>query len=274
MLFLLLVDGRAYAIFGEEDWLSGQNELLAELVGDQLRQISELMEVVNNTRLMLGSVNDALALARTVKRVYDILRTYDLDKLVRDAKRGLYKAMPELRQTEAEVGELLANGQALEQGDGAFFSRISIHDARISAASKATFEHAYQSTIWPSVFPDAMSFLPGPSPVELLIQQKYRRTADARRQAVQRTALGVLATKVQAFVDDAEDKDNAELRSLATSAQVSFQSMAHLTELRNLKEQETAEREAARIDDQSMRSGMKDALSAHAGLLIEGRVSP
>jgi hypothetical protein len=272
---LLALDAEpAYAIFGEEDWLSGQNELLAELVGDQLRQISELMELVNTTRTMLGTVNDALALARTVKRVYDIVRNYSLERLMQDAKRGLYKAMPELRQTEAEVGELVQNGRALEQGAGAFFSKVTIHDAAISRAARATFEHGYQATIWPAVFPDAMSFLPDPSPVELLIQQRYLRTADAKRRAVQRTALGVLAKKVEAFVEDAEDKDNVELRSAATNAQLNFQSMAHLTELRNLKEQDAAEKEAARLDDQTVRGGLGQALGAHANILMGSGGSP
>jgi hypothetical protein len=260
----------AYAIFGEEEWLGGQNELLVELIVDQLKQIGQLVELVNNARMILGSVNDALALARTVKRVYDIVRNYNLDKLVADAKRGLYKAMPELRQTEADVRELIDNGQALSKGEGAFFSKVTIHDAQMSAAARKSFEHGYQATIWPAVFPDAMDFLPDPSPVELLIQQRYLRTNDERRRAVQRTALGVLEQKVQAFVDDAEEKDNAELRSLATDTQVNFQSMANLTELKNLKEQESAEKEAARIDDQTVRTSVGKALGDNAGILVGG----
>ena len=105
---LLVGDGtRAYAIFGEEDWLSGQNAILAELLGAQLKELTQVVKLVNDTRQMLGAVNDGLALARTVKRVYETIRTYSLAKLVADAKRGLYRAMPELRDTEAEVRELV-----------------------------------------------------------------------------------------------------------------------------------------------------------------------
>jgi hypothetical protein len=67
-------------------------------------------------------------MARTMKRVYEMLKNYKLEDLVRDAKAGLYRAMPELAETDAEVRALISNGRAMEQGEGAFFSKVTFHD--------------------------------------------------------------------------------------------------------------------------------------------------
>lgn len=264
----------AFAMFGEEGWVSGQNELLAELLMNEMQELTQISTLVSNARLLVASTNDMLALARTTKRVYDIASRYTLAQLVEDARHGLYKAMPELARTELEVRELIDNGRALEHGEGAFFSRITFHDASVSAAARRSFEHGYQATIWPVVFPKAMSFLPNPSPVELMIQERYRRTDDERQRAIQRTALGVLARKVQAFADDAEGKDNVQLKMEATNAEVNFQSMAHLTELRNLEEQDAAEKEVRRGEDGAMRDGLARALKANAALLVSTSQMP
>jgi hypothetical protein len=110
-----------------------------------------------------------------------------------------------------------------------------------------------------------MKFQKEPSKVELLIQERYKRTGDEQRRAVQNTAMGVLAKKVEAFVADAEAKENADLRALATDAQVNFQAMQNLTELKNIEEQDAAREEAARIDDGSFRRGLSSALRKNAG---------
>ena len=97
----------ARALFGEEQWIGGQNELLTQLLITQLEELTEITTLVTNARMVLGATNDALALARTVKRVYEIARTYGVEQLVADARRGLYRAMPELANTDREVRELI-----------------------------------------------------------------------------------------------------------------------------------------------------------------------
>lgn len=268
LLLALTPSTPAFAIFGEEDWLSGQNALLSEMLAAQLEELTEITTLIANVRTVVQSTNEALALAREVKRVYDMIRNYSLEDLEKDAKIGLHRAIPELQATEREIGILIENGQAIEQGSGAFFSKVTVHDTAVSKAARRTFEHGYQSAIWPQVFPNAMDYLPDPSPVELMVQERYRRTADQRRQAVQRTAMSVLAEKVKAFVEDAEQKENVELRSLSTNTQINLQSMENLTELRNMKEQEVAIEEAARLEERAVKKGLGDALDQNADLLL------
>ena len=104
----------AYAIFGEEDWLSGQNALLTEMLAKQIEEVTKISVLIANVKMIVRSTNEAFALARTVKRVYDMIRTYSLQDWVRDAKQGLYKALPDAKKLEGEIVSLVENKKALE----------------------------------------------------------------------------------------------------------------------------------------------------------------
>lgn len=267
-VLVLLLEGRAGAVFGEEDWLSGQNALLSEMLVREIEQSAHLSTLIANARQAVASANEMLALARTVRRVYEIVRNYSVEDLVRDAKRGLYQALPEARNLETEISELVDNGQALERGDGAFFSRITEADAAVSRRARKVFEYGYQATIWPIAFPEAMKFHAEPSPVEALVQERYRFTEDEARRAVQTAATSVLADKVRAFVEDAESKDQADLKISATAAEVNLQTMRNTTELLNLAEQDAAMAEAARKSEVQFRKELKAGLREAGKLLL------
>jgi hypothetical protein len=258
----------AYAVFGEEDWISGQNEILLKMVGAHMQEIAQLTSIINNTRETVSAANDIFALVRTMRRTYEMIVRYDLDDLTREAKAGLYEGFPELAQLEDEVRLGAANVEDFGRGSDPFFQHWDHHDATTREAAKRTFQRAYQASIWPAVFPQSLKFHPNPSPAEALVQQHYLHTGDAQRRAVQKTALAVLAGKVNTFVRDAELKDNVALRTEAVHAQIALQDMQNSTELLNFKEQEVGAKEFHRQQDEALREQLGAELAAQADVLV------
>ncbi|CAN0599552.1 unnamed protein product, partial [Laminaria digitata] len=156
--------------------------------------------------------------ARTVKRVYETVKNYDLNDLKRDALAGLYQAIPEARQVDAEIRELVGNGRAMRGGH--FWSHLTPSDPEVSAQSRRLFEHGYKAALWPMVLP-SMKKDPrdGLTKVEKLIQDRYRRSGVRAEQALQKSVYGVLAQQVKAFVEDADSKKQVDLKMSATQTQ-------------------------------------------------------
>jgi hypothetical protein len=252
----------SYALFGMGDWFSGQNAILAEILAAHIEELTKLTTLIANVQVIVRSTNEALSVARSMKRAYDMVRNYRLEDLGRDAKAGLFRAMPELRDLERETAALIGNADAA--GEGAFFSHTTHHDRLTDDAVKRVFEHGYQASIWPMLFPEAMSFHRQPTPVEVMVQSRYRRTQEGTKRAVQRTALSVLAKKVEAFVEDAEAKDHVGVKSLAANAQINLQNLQNSTELLNLRNQDVAVEEAAREDEEAFRHTLSRGLKKEA----------
>lgn len=258
----------AWAIFGEEDWISGQNQTLIAMLVTELEATANLAQVITTLRTALKTANDTLAVARTVKRVYETVRNYDLKDLQRDALAGLYQAIPEARQVDAEIRELVGNGRAMRGGN--FWSHISPSDPEVSAQSRKLFEHGYKAALWPMVLPsmkkDARD---GLTPVEKLIQDRYRRSGMQADQALQKSVYGVLAQQVKAFVEDAESKKQVDLKMEATQTQLQLQTAQDTTELLNLQRVRDAENEAARTSASEFHKRFSQGLSAGAQELVE-----
>ena len=259
------VDAKA-SLFGEE------NAVLSQIAAQQLIEYVELVEIVQNAVYMVQALNETLAVARKAYQIYDAIRNYTLADLVADAKRGLYEAVPEAKQLEREVGTLVANGRAIRKGSGAFFSRVDIHDFKVKRRAEAVFRHAYRATIWPAVFPGAMDAKGAqPSQVDLLIQERFRRSGEEASSALKSSAMGILAKKVQAYVDDAERKGRADLQMGATTAQVSLQTMSDTNALLDLDRQRTALQEGERLDAHGFNLSLGKTL-AESGDLLFGRI--
>lgn len=262
--------GPAHALFGEEDWLSGQNQLLASLLAENLQQTTQLATAVANLRAMLRATNESAAVARTAWRQVQVLRRYSIADLRDDALAGLYDAWPELSDIAQETEALVANGRAVRAG--AFWTHLDHHDPAVSRRARTAFEYGYQSTIWPIAFPDAMQYGPGPSPVDVKVQALYRRAGHAHRVATQQMAWSVFARQVEGYLADAEATQRLDTRIQATEAVMAFQTMRNTTEALTLAQTEAADDEARRQRDQRDRAGFVEALrSAREALWAPAR---
>ncbi len=114
--------------FGASDWLSGQNAMLAQLVGLQIEQLTQISVQIANIKMLVKSANEGLSFARTGYRELRAIGRYRLSDLARDAKRGLYEVFPEIGDIEMEVGDMVASFDNRE--NGGFGEYAGIHDAK------------------------------------------------------------------------------------------------------------------------------------------------
>src|SRR5687768_3374663 len=119
------------SVFGEE------NVALATLVVQGIEELAQITTIIENLRGALQTANEMLAIAREARRVYEMVATYKLADLERDAKAGLYQVFPDLREIEQQSRILINEGKALEQGYGPFFSRYTVNDARMRKVTEA-----------------------------------------------------------------------------------------------------------------------------------------
>lgn len=237
----------AHALFGEEDWLSGQNQMLASLLAENLQHTAQLATAVSQLRMMVTTLNESASVARTAWRQVQVLRRYGLDDLRDDAVAGLYEAWPELADLARETDALVANGEAVRAGG--FWTHLDHHDPAVSRRARAAFEYGYQSTIWPIAFPDAMRHVPSASPVDQRVRELYRQAGHSHRVAMQEMAWTVFARQVEGYVADAEETDRLDTRIEATSAVMAFQTMRNTSEALTLDQTKAAEAEARRARD-------------------------
>ena len=251
--------------FGFENWVNGENAMLAKMLALHAKEIAKLTALINEAKLVVSNTNDVLSLARVAKRSVDVIRNYTWDQLRRDAEMGLGEAFPELRELEAEVEILTRNGQALVQNDGSFFRLVDYHDAR----ARKLAVHAYQATLWPLVFPRALKLAEAqPSPVELLVQQRYRATQTEARRAYRDSVVASLLKQSDAMWRDSMEKDNLQVRAEALAAHTGVQTMRDTSELLSLKEQEVAMDEQRRVESQAHRGAFMKLMADHPDMLV------
>jgi hypothetical protein len=249
------------SMFGEE------NAHLATLVGLQIKELGDVAAMLANLQYILQGVNELAAGMRQGYRVYQIIRNYSLEDLKRDAKRGLMEAFPELRGIDREVGLLIKNHQAIE--DGKFFVHIDRHDSRMHNALSASYRYAFRSSLWPIVYPEAKDLGDKPSEVDLLVQRRLQRAGLRARTAVQNTALGILAKKAATLVQDAEDKGRSDQASAALAAQAAVQNTANTTKISDLAELEAAREESSDMQVQAFEAMADEAMKANTAVLFE-----
>ena len=263
---LSAVPKNAWALFGQGDWISGQNQMLMALLAEEIEHSAQLSTVITNARLIVGSTNELLSIARTTRRVLKAMQTYDLDRLRDDALAGLYQAIPESRSLSIEIQSLYQEGRAIQEGR--FWTRIGSKDPNVSRQMHKLWAHGYKSVIWPLVLPGQGHLRRGPNVIEEKVAMRYRVSGDQARRAYEQTALGVLAKKVDSYVRDAELKDRVDLKQAATATQLSLQQTADTAEMRRLHEQRVAEDQANREDLEALQVHVGRALSDGAGSLI------
>lgn len=264
-LVTVAVPRRAAALFGEEDWISGQNQLLTAMLVTELESTAHLGTIITNLVQAVRVANETLAVARSVKRVYEAIVNYDLETLKRDALEGLYQAIPEARELDAEVRELVGNGLATEHGN--FWSHIGNADWRMQAKSKALFDLGYQAAIWPVVFGDRHRRPNEDNEVDKQLHARFLRTGRLAMKATQKGAYRVIARQVRAFVEDTERKPQVDLKMQATQTELQLQQAQDTTDLLELEKIEAAEEEALRHRAADFHKRFSKGLAEGAGVL-------
>jgi hypothetical protein len=247
------------SMWGEE------NAQLAELVALSVEEIYQLSVVINNIKTTIRGINEVASGVREAFRIYTVLRDYDVNDLVYDARRGLERAFPEIVKLQSEVGELIENGETIQRGN--FWTHVGPHERRMHRLLDRAFRYGYRNSIWPVVFPNGARTR-DPSPVDTLIQQRLHRSGLLLRVAWQDTALGVLSKKTETLVRDAEEKERGDLQAQAINAQVNTQNLNNTTRLRDLTELEAARQEAQETTLQAVESKVTESLQANTQELL------
>ncbi len=253
----------AQALFGEENWLSGENEILIAQLVAQLKSLTELTTVVTNITQLVRTANQTLALARWVRRTYEMVAHYRWSDLVEDARRGLYAAMPEAEALAQEIDELGRNGRTLGRGRG-FFKRYSPTDAQTRPAARAAFSLAYRSALWPAIFPRAFEEEEARggavTPVDQLIFDRYQRTQMDVRKSVQDAAFSAMSQRLSRLTEAAERSENLPARAVASNAQLNLQTAINTTRQLNLTRQDVGLRAWTRSQEEAFRRRVAEGL--------------
>lgn len=249
------------SIFGEE------NVHLATLVGLKIEELANLSALLAHIKYMLQGVNEVAAGVRQGYRIYQFIRDYSLEDLKRDAKRGLMKAFPELSDIDREVGLLLENNRALDEGK--FFTHVDYHDRPMYDVLASSYRYAFRSAVWPLVFPAAKKLGDNPSKVDLLVHQRFKWAGMQAKVAIQKTALGILAKEAAALAKDAEDKGRSDQKSAAVSAQAAVQNANNTTTLANHADLQAARKQStdAQIDAFEAKAG--NAMKENTAVLFD-----
>jgi len=262
VVFLFLPGmARAQFDFGAGSWLSGQNSLLVELLATQVEQLSNIKAMLENARYVASATNEGLALARQTFREVRAISNFDTKDLMMDAKRGLWKAFPDLAKIEQDSG-LIKN--QIEGGDAFSASYSNKYDEIMARKFHAVLEHAYKASIWPNVFPDA--FLAGKTnnPTETRIWKLYQKSGMVYEMAYKNTAMAALAKKVANFVADAEKSKNLEVATAAANAQINAQTLENSNEFLSIYKSLTAEKMKAKEEDRARSVMFREALVKQA----------
>jgi hypothetical protein len=240
---MLPADSQALVDLGQGDWLSGQNALFLELLATEIDELANLTALLANVKMVLQATNEATALARTTYRNYQAVRNYSTEDLIRDAKTGLYKAFPDLKDIERDL--ILIDKQV--ENRNSFFSHMNSYDFKMAGALGKVMSHAYKAAIWPHIFPAAFqSHLRSTNMVDFRIWNLYAKSGMTAEVAVKKTALAALSQKVANLVDEAAASGNLQLAAEASIAQSVHQQVVNSTEYNDMYKAELAAREEAR----------------------------
>lgn len=252
---------KAFFDFGQGDWLSGQNSILMELLMTNLEELTNIAAILENMRIVAEAGNEGLAIARESYRNYQMIRRYTWKDLLTDARRGMYRAFPDLYKIEQEAVEY----KRQYKNRNRFFSYYGKHDYKMARTLDRVMAHSYKATIWPHAFPAAFDQMAkNPSPVDLNIWKRYLKSGMMTEIAVKKTSLYAMSRKVQELVEAANRKDQIDLEAQAIQAQTSVQQVHNSTELLDLYKSEVSLAEQAQETDRKRRRAIEQELSEHA----------
>ncbi len=260
LLLCLLVPTSAEAsMFGEE------NATLVNLLVQSIEQTAKLRSMVTATRDISRATNESLALAREAYREFKTVSSYTIEDYMEDAKEGLYRAFPELRDIE---GDILLLKDQLENRE-VFFRYYNRYDPKLRERLEPVMSWAYKSTIWPVVFPQSLKLKPNMTPVDQEIFERYQRTGQLAQWAVRTTSMAAVAESIKELYDEAQKKKNSQLQLAATQAELGHIQASAMAEFTDLYKQEIAMEEKAREMQRGARESLKGTMERQMDKILK-----
>ncbi len=121
-----------------EGLLAAEAERNAFYMAESLKNTLHLPQILTTVNMSMGILNESAAIARQTYQAYHFLTDPEARKrMLRQAKRGFLRAVPEAAQLQREIRSLKANVRGLQ--NGTFMQVSTYHDW---LASRMLAEHA------------------------------------------------------------------------------------------------------------------------------------
>jgi hypothetical protein len=249
LIAAFLLPGRALAVFGEEDWLSGQNVILGKQLAQATKQTAELIRLVQQARDIASAANESAAYARAAYRQLQYARVYTPGQFFDDMREGFYQAFPELEELDREVRAGIANGEAI--AEGRFWTHTDHHDRGALRRLEKRAKFALKGTIW-TADPQAGK-LWKPAWVDAANADYFQATGQRGKRAVQARGYLSYAEAVKRLKAKADEGDHLPTLLGAQNAAVNTQTMRNTTEMLDHQEAQTAREWTIRKKDAAAR---------------------
>ena len=248
--------------------LSGEPQLLAAILGQQIKQVASLTQAVTNLTTLVKSMNDVMASAREAVRLVEAIRNFDPNQLLEELKQGVFQGFPEIRDLYIEVEDSWGNAEGI-LGRESFWDRHSAADDRIRDLTMKMVRLGFRASGKNIIVPMADAIEIDPDETDELIERYYHDARRSAQRAVQRSAWVELTRIGQQMMRDAQRSRNLgdQIDMLGAAAAIeSGQKLEALLELqRTERAQEQARRELDRAQGDLLlkalgESGLKPAI--------------
>lgn len=258
----VLVSPRAHAD------LAGETPILTGILAQEIIQTLDIASTLANIVKFVKATNEVLSFTRQAYRVYRQVINYTPKQLLNDAKRGLYKAIPEAEQLDREIRASIENGKAMVRGEEAFFGHSDHHEPWAKGMSKSLFRTGYRGLAKYVIRGGTKLYSDKPTMADKLIAKRFADSKMLSRQLYEKSSFGILGEKIKTLIDDAEQKNRADLKARALSAQLQLDSAASLSQMRDYQKLSTALRESQRHKEQAFSKGLQKSLKSASGQLF------
>lgn len=217
--------------------LSGETQLLAGILAQELSQVAKLSDTLIRLQQVLQGINDVAASARAAVRLAESVANLEPEALLRDLRYGALATYPEAAALFDESVELADNvASTLE---GRYWQRYSRHDARADRLADAALRFGYRGSATALFAPLMQKVRPGAA--EFLVE-RYFRSADLHlRRRINAATWYMLARQTEALRADAEQKRSLPARIQANVAAIALQTGVGISTLADLETARAAE---------------------------------
>ncbi len=240
--------------------LAGESVILSAILSTELAQAADIAMTVKQITDFVKATNEVLALTRQAVKVYNTILNYTPQRLLMDARRGLYQAIPEARQLEVEVRAGIENGRAIKGGPEAFLGHRDHHDPWAQQMNQALFSLGYRGLAGEVMKGVGGLYSEGPTTAERLLAAKARDAGELVKNLKRRSALGVMAKKTEFLIKDAEEKGRTDLAAQSLALRLQIEAAANTGDIASLQKLIAAEHEAQRNFEAAFNKGFSASL--------------
>ena len=241
--FLLLSPKPAAAFTGVfEDWVSGQNQILAELLALEAQEEHwRITQYMTHMGHLLQASNEVAASVRFAKDTYDYLRGFNLRDYAENFGEALIGAFPELTSFRDELLETHGNIDAGH--DGTFFDFSGRSDRHIQNAALAHLNLTTQTNLYSTLWPNRgrnLASVQDATPLDRRLAKLYEQAGQRATVARQKLATARLLGTASKVHEAALASSDPQTIANSISALANTQSADALSELVLLKKQNEA----------------------------------